>query len=144
MKSLDPTIHHLTYLVPILVLIFTHLRLIFVPLGSGTCAAGWTLHGTQCYKLIQVNRKPPLELSLYFMYTLNLIPKTFHRARRPPTLQLRQLVPSMAPGGSWQRPPLLRFRFFSKCLSHPLFQGVLDTLNAAGTPADFWIGLDDQ
>jgi len=23
-------------------------------------------------------------------------------------------------------------------------QGVLDTLNAAGTPADFWIGLDDQ
>ena len=23
-------------------------------------------------------------------------------------------------------------------------QGVLDSLNAAGTPADFWIGLDDM
>ena len=142
MKSLDPTIHHLVYLVPILVLIFTHLRLIFVTLVSGTCAAGWTLHGTQCYKLIQVlgNHIKNYLCTLYFKLDPQLIPQS-----ETATYAAAQAAcAEYGTGGLLAAPTTAEIQVFSKWLSYPLFQGVLDTLNAAGTPADFWIGLDDQ
>ena len=112
MKSLDPTIHHLVYLVPILILIFTHLRLIFVTLVSGTCAAGWTLHGTQCYKLIQVlgNHIKNYLCTLYF----KLDPQTIPQSETATYAAAQAACAEYGTGGLLAAPTTAEIQVFSK------------------------------
>ena len=93
------------------------------------------------------------------MYTLNLIPKTFFvlcvYIKLDPQLIPQSETATYAAaqaacaeygtGGRLAAPTTAEIQVFLQMfVLNPLFQGVLDTLNAAGTPADFWIGLDDQ